>query len=134
MFGEPLDAVFCLQERIYPMQRMPIILPFLAGILTLSGKKTGHLCVPSGSDARCTQEAAQPRLIHARGRRFAPHACVAVLDPLVPSEMSNGYIVFVSDAEAYCVAVERLPTIYRHVVLPYSCPCHLLQPRYTFTA
>ncbi|KAH9062427.1 hypothetical protein EDB87DRAFT_302411 [Lactarius vividus] len=40
-FGEPLDAVFRLQERTYPTQRVPIVFPFLAdGVLALGGTKS----------------------------------------------------------------------------------------------
>src|SRR5258708_29511959 len=52
-FGEPLDAVFRLQERTYPKQKVPIVLPFLAdGVLALGGTKSeGIFRVPGDSDA-----------------------------------------------------------------------------------
>ncbi|KAI9442664.1 MyTH4 domain-containing protein [Lactarius indigo] len=43
-FGEPLDAVFRLQERTYPTQRVPIVLPFLAdGVLATRRDKVAAL-------------------------------------------------------------------------------------------
>jgi len=36
----PLDAVLCLQDRMYPKQKVLIVLPFLAdGVLALDGSK-----------------------------------------------------------------------------------------------
>ncbi|KAH9027314.1 hypothetical protein EDB85DRAFT_2148580 [Lactarius pseudohatsudake] len=100
-FGEPLDAVFRLQERTYPTQRVPIGLPFLAygmrldrGSYTLEGVDDPH--VPAS-------------LFKLRLREL--------VDPLVPSEMYNDCIAFAGDAEACCAAVERLPTVNRRVVL-----------------
>ena len=52
IFGESLDAIFRLQERNYPEQAVPIILPFLAdGILALGGLKAeGIFRVPGDGD------------------------------------------------------------------------------------
>ena len=121
MFGEPLDAVFCLQERIYPMQRMPIILPFLAGILTLGGKKTGHLCVqvvlmPAALKKRLDQGSYMLEVDdshHMPASLFSTHWCHRRCPTTAWCYASE------ASAEACCVAVDRLPTVYRHVVLPY---------------
>ena len=52
-FGEPLDAVFHLQERTYPTQKVSIVLPFLDdGVLELGGTKAeGIFRMPGDSDA-----------------------------------------------------------------------------------
>ena len=71
-FGEPLDAVFRLQERTYPTQRVPIVLPFLAdGVLALGGTKTeGIFRLPGDSDGvAALKNAVGPRFVHARGCR-----------------------------------------------------------------
>ncbi|KAH9006724.1 Rho GTPase activation protein [Lactarius deliciosus] len=106
-FGEPLDAVFRLQERTYPTQWVPIVLSFLAdGVLAL-GEEMG---LDRGS---YTLEGVKDPLVPALLFKLWLRE---LIDPLVPSEMYNDYIAFAGDAEACCAAVERLPTAKRRVM------------------
>jgi hypothetical protein len=126
-FGEPLDAVFRLQERTYPTQKVPIVLPFLAdGVLALGGTKAeGIFRVPGDSDAVASLKMRLDRGAYTLEGVDDPHVPASLLklwlrelvDPLVPSEMYNDCIAFANDAEACCAAVERLPTANRRVVL-----------------
>ncbi|KAH9027308.1 hypothetical protein EDB85DRAFT_2148575 [Lactarius pseudohatsudake] len=126
-FGEPLDAVFRLQERTYPTQRVPIVLPFLAdGVLALGGTKSeGIFRIPGDSDAVAALKMRLDRGSYTLEGVDDPHVPASLfklwlrelVDPLVPSEMYNDCIAFAGDAEACCAAVERLPTANRRVVL-----------------
>jgi len=126
-FGEPLDAVFRLQERTYPTQKVPIVLPFLAdGVLALGGTKAeGIFRVPGDSDAVASLKMRLDRGAYTLEGVDDPHVPASLfklwlrelVDPLVPSEMYNDCIAFANDAEACCAAVERLPTANRRVVL-----------------
>ncbi|KAI9510925.1 hypothetical protein F5148DRAFT_1175297 [Russula earlei] len=126
-FGEPLDAVFRLQERTYPKQKVPIVLPFLAdGVLALGGAKAeGIFRVPGDSDGVATLKMRLDRGSYTLEGIDDPHVPASLfklwlrelVDPLVPSEMYNDCIAFADDAEACCAAVERLPTANRRVVL-----------------
>ncbi|KAH9963815.1 hypothetical protein BC827DRAFT_1128657 [Russula dissimulans] len=126
-FGEPLDAVFRLQERTYPKQKVPIVLPFLAdGVLALGGTKAeGIFRVPGDSDAVAALKMRLDRGSYTLEGIDDPHVPASLfklwlrelVDPLVPSEMYNDCIAFANDAEACCAAVERLPTANRRVVL-----------------
>ncbi|KAF8259441.1 hypothetical protein EI94DRAFT_1773929 [Lactarius quietus] len=122
-FGEPLDAVFRLQERTYPTQRVPIVLPFLAdGVLALGGTKSeGIFRIPGDSDAVAALKMRLDRGSYTLEGVDDPHVPASLfklwlrelVDPLVPSEMYNDCIAFASDADACCAAVERLPTTNR---------------------
>ncbi|KAI0259211.1 hypothetical protein BC834DRAFT_1018360 [Gloeopeniophorella convolvens] len=126
-FGEPLDAVFRLQERTYPTQRVPIILPFLAdGVLALGGTKAeGIFRVPGDAEAVAALKMRLDRGAYTLEGVDDPHVPASLfklwlrelVDPLVPAEMYNDCIAFADDAEACCAAVERLPTANRRVVL-----------------
>ncbi|KAF8482505.1 hypothetical protein DFH94DRAFT_367952 [Russula ochroleuca] len=126
-FGEPLDAVFRLQERTYPTQKVPIVLPFLAdGVLALGGTKAeGIFRVPGDADAVASLKMRLDRGAYTLEGVDDPHVPASLfklwlrelVDPLVPSEMYNDCIAFANDAEACCAAVERLPTANRRVVL-----------------
>ncbi|KAN0135437.1 hypothetical protein V8E53_006716 [Lactarius tabidus] len=126
-FGEPLDAVFRLQERTYPTQRVPIVLPFLAdGVLALGGTKSeGIFRIPGDSDAVAALKMRLDQGSYTLEGVDDPHVPASLfklwlrelVDPLIPSEMYNDCIAFASDAEACCAAVERLPTANRRVVL-----------------
>ncbi|KAI0288123.1 hypothetical protein BC826DRAFT_1107936 [Russula brevipes] len=126
-FGEPLDAVFRLQERTYPKQKVPIVLPFLAdGVLALGGTKAeGIFRVPGDSDAVAALKMRLDRGAYTLEGVDDPHVPASLfklwlrelVDPLVPSEMYNDCIAFANDADACCAAVERLPTANRRVVL-----------------
>ena len=126
-FGEPLDAVFRLQERTYPKQKVPIVLPFLAdGVLALGGTKSeGIFRVPGDSDSVAALKMRLDRGAYTLEGVDDPHVPASLfklwlrelVDPLVPSEMYNDCIAFANDAEACCAAVERLPTANRRVVL-----------------
>ncbi|KAI0295862.1 hypothetical protein B0F90DRAFT_1749029 [Multifurca ochricompacta] len=126
-FGEPLDAVFRLQERTYPTQRVPIVLPFLAdGVLALGGTKAeGIFRVPGDSDAVATLKMRLDCGSYTLEGVDDPHVPASLfklwlrelVDPLVPSEMYNDCIAFANNAEACCAAVGRLPTANRRVVL-----------------
>jgi hypothetical protein len=126
-FGEPLDAVFRLQERTYPSQRVPIVLPFLAdGVLALGGTKSeGIFRIPGDSDAVAALKMRLDQGSYTLEGVDDPHVPASLfklwlrelVDPLIPSEMYNDCIAFASDAEACCAAVERLPTANRRVIL-----------------
>ncbi|KAH9986741.1 hypothetical protein BJV74DRAFT_774723 [Russula compacta] len=126
-FGEPLDAVFRLQERTYPTQMVPIVLPFLAdGVLALGGTKAeGIFRVPGDSDAVAILKMRLDRGSYTLEGVDDPHVPASLfklwlrelVDPLVPSEMYNDCVAFANDPEACCAAVERLPTANRRVVL-----------------
>lgn len=80
-FGEPLDAVFCLQECTYPTQKVPIVLPFLAdGALALGCAKAegifAYWVAPMPVTCQ-SQTAARPRRVHTEG----------VDDPHVPASL-----------------------------------------------
>ncbi|KAH9036761.1 Rho GTPase activation protein [Lactarius deliciosus] len=106
-FGEPLDAVFRLQERTYPTQWVPIVLSFLAdGVLALGEE----MRLDRGS---YTLEGVKDPLVPALLFKLWLRE---LIDPLVPSEMYNDCIAFAGDAEACCAAVERLPTAKRRVM------------------
>ena len=108
-FGEPLDAVFRLQERVYPKQKVPIVLPLLAdGVLALSGTKAqGIFRVPGDSDAVAALKMRLDRGSYTLEGVDDPHISASLfqhclrelVDPLIPSEMYNDCIVFASDAE-----------------------------------
>ncbi|THH14803.1 hypothetical protein EW146_g5582 [Bondarzewia mesenterica] len=126
-FGEPLDAIFRLQERNYPHQRIPIILPFLAdGILALGGTKAeGIFRVPGDGDSVSELKLRIDKGYYNLEGVDDPHVLASLLklwlrelcDPLVPDEMYNECITNASDPEACVSVVERLPTINRRVVL-----------------
>ncbi|KAH9165489.1 hypothetical protein EDB89DRAFT_2076763 [Lactarius sanguifluus] len=97
----PLDTVFRLQQRTYPTQRAPIVLPLLVdGVLALGGGYTLE-----GVD--------DPHVPASMFKLWLRE----LVDPLVPPEMYNDCIAFAGDAEACCAAVEQLPTANRRVVL-----------------
>jgi Rho GTPase-activating protein 39 len=126
-FGESLDAVFRLQERRYPHQKVPIILPFLAdGILALGGTKSeGIFRVPGDGDSVSELKFRLDRGYYNLDGVDDPHTLASLmklwlrelLDPLVPGEMYNECITNSKDPEACVRIVERLPTINRRVVL-----------------
>ena len=119
--------MFRLQERTYPRQKVPIVLPFLAdGVLALGGTKSeGIFRVPGDADAVAALKMRLDRGSYTLEGVDDPHVPASLfklwlrelVDPLVPSEMYNDCIAFANDAEACCAAVERLPTANRRVVL-----------------
>ncbi|KAI0321217.1 hypothetical protein OF83DRAFT_1168648 [Amylostereum chailletii] len=126
-FGESLDAIYRLQERNYPHQKIPIILPFLAdGILALGGTKSeGIFRVPGDGDLVSELKLRIDRGYYTLEGVDDPHVLASLLklwlrelrDPLVPEEMYNDCIEYARDPEACVGVVERLPTINRRVVL-----------------
>ncbi|KAG7449597.1 uncharacterized protein BT62DRAFT_928318 [Guyanagaster necrorhizus] len=126
-FGESLDAIIRLQERNYPHQKVPIILPFLAdGILALGGTKSeGIFRVPGDGDAVSELKLRIDRGYYTLDGVDDPHVLASLMkswlrelcDPLVPEEMYNECISSSKDPEACIHIVERLPTINRRVVL-----------------
>ncbi|KAF8200735.1 hypothetical protein BJ912DRAFT_921356 [Pholiota molesta] len=92
-FGESLDAIIRLQERNYPHQKIPIILPFLRTEFWRS-------------------VAPKPRLRIDRGY----YTLDSVDDPHVLASLMN-HGCNSKDPEACIQIVERLPTINRRVVL-----------------
>ncbi|KAG6821028.1 hypothetical protein H0H93_007918 [Arthromyces matolae] len=126
-FGETLDGIIRLQERKYPFQKVPIILPFLAdGILALGGfKAEGIFRVPGDADSvselklridrgyYTTDGVNDPNVLASLMKLWLRELC----DPLVPEEMYNECITNSKDAGACVQIVERLPTINRRVVL-----------------
>lgn len=126
-FGESLDAIIRLQERTYPHQKVPIILPFLAdGILALGGPKSeGIFRVPGDGDSVSELKLRIDRGYYTLDGVNDPHVLASLMklwlrelcDPLVPEEMYNECITSSQDADACVRIVERLPTINRRVVL-----------------
>ncbi|PPQ77223.1 hypothetical protein CVT25_011069 [Psilocybe cyanescens] len=126
-FGESLDATIRLQERNYPHQKIPIILPFLAdGILALGGTKAeGIFRVPGDNDSVSALKLRIDRGYYTLEGVDDPHVLASLMklwlrelcDPLVPEELYNECIQNSKDPEACVQIVERLPTINRRVVL-----------------
>ncbi|EAU91559.2 hypothetical protein CC1G_02048 [Coprinopsis cinerea okayama7 len=126
-FGESLDAIIRLQERNYPHQKVPIILPFLAdGILALGGPRAeGIFRVPGDSDSVSELKLRIDRGYYTLESVDDPHVLASLMklwlrelcDPLVPSEMYNECIMSAQDPHACVQIVYRLPTINRRVIL-----------------
>nr|GAT57728.1 Rho GTPase-activating protein 39 isoform 2 [Mycena chlorophos] len=126
-FGESLDAIFRLQERTYPSQKVPIILPFLAdGILALGGTKSeGIFRVPGDGDSVSELKLRIDKGYYTLDGVDDPHVLASLMklwlrelcDPLVPDELYNECIMASKDPAACLGIVERLPTINRRVVL-----------------
>ncbi|KAF9528517.1 hypothetical protein CPB83DRAFT_929834 [Crepidotus variabilis] len=126
-FGESLDAIIRLQERNYPHQKIPIILPFLSdGILALGGTKAeGIFRVPGDNDSVSALKLRIDRGYYTLDGVDDPHVLASLMklwlrelcDPLVPDELYNECIQNSKDPEACVQIVERLPTINRRVVL-----------------
>ncbi|KAJ7497063.1 hypothetical protein FB451DRAFT_1209933 [Mycena latifolia] len=126
-FGESLDAIIRLQERNYPHQKVPIILPFLAdGILALGGSKSeGIFRVPGDGDSVSELKLRIDKGYYTLDGVDDPHVLASLMklwlrelcDPLVPDEMYNECITNSKDPTACVQIVERLPTINRRVVL-----------------
>ncbi|KAF9230664.1 hypothetical protein BU15DRAFT_83336 [Melanogaster broomeanus] len=126
-FGESLDAVMRLQERNYPKEKIPIILPFLAdGILALGGTKCeGIFRVPGDSDLVSELKLRIDRGYYTLENVDDPHVLASLLklwlrellDPLIPEELYNDCINAASDPPSCVTLIRRLPTINRRVVL-----------------
>ncbi|KAI0743437.1 hypothetical protein C8Q80DRAFT_1106807 [Daedaleopsis nitida] len=127
IFGETLDTVFRLQERNYPDNKVPIILPFLAdGILALGGTKSeGIFRVPGDGDLVSELKLRIDRGYYSLEGVDDPHVLASLIklwlrelcDPLVPDELYNDCITNAHDPEACVHIVQRLPTMNRRVVL-----------------
>jgi Rho GTPase-activating protein 39 len=126
-FGESLDAIIRLQERTYPQQKVPIILPFLAdGILALGGTKSeGIFRVPGDGDSVSELKLRIDRGYYNLEGVDDPNVLASLMklwlrelcEPLVPEEMYNECVTNSKDPEACVHIVKRLPTISRRVVL-----------------
>ncbi|KAJ3824642.1 hypothetical protein EV361DRAFT_949479 [Lentinula raphanica] len=126
-FGESLDAIIRLQERNYPKQKVPIILPFLAdGILALGGTKSeGIFRVPGDGDSVSELKLRIDRGYYTLEGVDDPNVLASLMklwlrelcEPLVPEEMYNECVENAKDPEACVHIVKRLPTISRRVVL-----------------
>ena len=122
-----MDAIIRLQERNYPHQKVPIILPFLAdGILALGGQRSeGIFRVPGDSDSVSELKLRIDRGYYTLEQVDDPHVLASLLklwlrelcDPLVPSEMYNECIMSANNPQACVQIVHRLPTINRRVIL-----------------
>lgn len=98
-FGESLDFIFRLQERIYPSQtfKVPIVLPFLAdGILALGGTKSeGIFRVPGDGEQVGEMKLRIDKGYYTHEGVDDPNVLASLLklwlrellDPLVPDEM-----------------------------------------------
>ncbi|KAK7472964.1 hypothetical protein VKT23_001068 [Stygiomarasmius scandens] len=126
-FGESLDAIIRLQERNYPQQKVPIILPFLTdGILALGGTKAeGIFRVPGDGDSVSELKLRIDRGYYNLDGVDDPHILASLMklwlrelcDPLIPEEMYNECVTNAKDPDACIHIVQRLPTINRRVVL-----------------
>lgn len=126
-FGESLDATMRLQERNYPSERIPIILPFLAdGILALGGTKCeGIFRVPGDNDLVSDLKLRIDRGYYTLENVDDPHVLASSLklwlrelcDPLVPEELYNDCITAAPDVSSCVALVRRLPTINRRVIV-----------------
>jgi hypothetical protein len=115
-----------LQERNYPHQKVPIILPFLAdGILALGGTKSeGIFRVPGDGDSVSELKLRIDRGYYTLDGVDDPHILASLFklwlrelcDPLIPEEMYNECISAREPVDCVRI-VERLPTINRRVVL-----------------
>jgi Rho GTPase-activating protein 39 len=122
-----LDAIFRLQERNYPDQKIPIILPFLSdGILALGGTKAeGIFRVPGDGDLVSELKLRMDKGYYTLDGFDDSYVLASLLklwlrelsDPLVPDEMYNDCIAHSDDPEACVSIVHRLPTINRRVIL-----------------
>lgn len=122
-----MDAIIRLQERNYPHQKVPIILPFLSdGILALGGPKSeGIFRVPGDNDSISELKLRIDRGYYTLDGVDDPHVLASLMklwlrelcDPLVPEEMYNECILNAKDPDACVRIIERLPTINRRVVL-----------------
>ena len=116
-----------MQERNYPHQKIPIILPFLGdGILALGGMKAeGIFRVPGDNDSVSGLKLRIDRGYYTLDGVDDPHVLASLMklwlrelcDPLVPEELYNECVHNSKDPEACVQIVERLPTINRRVVL-----------------
>ncbi|KAF9651264.1 Rho GTPase activation protein [Thelephora ganbajun] len=127
IFGETLEIIYRLQQRTYPQQKVPIILPFLAdGILALGGTKSeGIFRVPGDGDGvselklridkgyYTLEGVDDPNILASLMKLWLRELC----DPLVPEEMYNVCVSSSKLPEACVELVKRLPTINRRVVL-----------------
>lgn len=126
-FGESLDAVMRLQERNYPKEKIPIILPFLAdGIIALGGTKCeGIFRVAGDSDLVSELKIRIDRGYYTLENVDDPHVLASLLklwlrellDPLVPEELYNECINAAAEPASCIAIVQRLPTINRRVVV-----------------
>lgn len=126
-FGESLGAVYALQQRTYPNEKIPIILPFLAnGILALGGMKAeGIFRVPGESDVVADLRLRIDRGFYNLEGIDDPHVPAALFklwlrelqDPLIPGELYNESISWAEDPQKVVEIVTRLPPINRRVVL-----------------
>ncbi|KAK2467846.1 hypothetical protein APHAL10511_000141 [Amanita phalloides] len=126
-FGESIDAIIRLQERNYPHQKVPIILPFLAdGILALGGPKAeGIFRVPGDGDSVSELKLRIDRGYYNLDGVDEPHVLASLMklwlrelcDPLIPEELYNDCITMSEDADACVKIIQRLPTVNRRVVL-----------------
>ncbi|KAG7090933.1 hypothetical protein E1B28_010006 [Marasmius oreades] len=127
IFGESLDAIIRLQERTYPQQKVPIILPFLAdGILALGGTRSeGIFRVPGDGDSISELKLRIDKGYYNLEGVDDPNTLASLmklwlrelLDPLVPEEMYNECVTNSQDPDACVHIIQRLPTINRRVVL-----------------
>ncbi|PFH52057.1 hypothetical protein AMATHDRAFT_74546 [Amanita thiersii Skay4041] len=126
-FGESLDAITRLQERNYPEQKVPIILPFLAnGILALGGiKAEGIFRVPGDGDSVSELKLRIDRGYYTLDGVDDPHVLASLMklwlrelcEPLVPEELYNDCVTNSEDPTLCVQLVHSLPTINRRVVL-----------------
>lgn len=127
IFGESLDAVMRLQERNYPEEKIPIILPFLAdGVLALGGTRCeGIFRVPGDNDLVSELKIRIDRGYYTLENVDDPHVLASLLklwlrelmDPLVPEELYNDCVTTAAEPASCIAIVRRLPTINRRVVL-----------------
>jgi len=127
IFGESLDVIYRLQERNYPHQKVPIILPFLAdGILALGGTKSeGIFRVPGDGDSVSELKLRIDKGYYTLDGFDDPTVLASCLklwlrelcDPLVPEELYNDCIMHAKEPETCVQIVQRLPTINRRVVV-----------------
>ncbi|KAI5984242.1 Rho GTPase activation protein [Pisolithus marmoratus] len=107
-FGESLDVTLRLQERNYPNEKIPVILPFLAdGILVPGGMKCeGIFCVPGDSDLVSQLKLRIDRGYYTLENVDNPHMLASLLK-----------LWLRPDSPACVTIVRKLPTINRRVVL-----------------
>ncbi|PVG01234.1 hypothetical protein CPB86DRAFT_773358 [Serendipita vermifera] len=126
-FGESLSSVFQLQQRTYPGEKIPIILPFLAdGILALGGMKAeGIFRVPGENDVVSDLRLRIDRGFYNLDNIDDPHVPASLLklwlrelqDPLIPDELYNACISCSEDPDKVTEMATVLPTINRRVLL-----------------
>lgn len=119
VFGSTLAQTLEIQADLYPNDRVPIILPFLAnGILALGGASTeGIFRVPGDGDGVAMLKDRIDRGQYQLNGIDDPHIAASLLklwlrelqEPLIPPSKYNSALAVSSDPVAVCDLIRSLP-------------------------